>query len=151
MPKTIISDTSCLILLRNIGELSILEKLYGEVIITSFIAEEYKHSLSSWMKVMDPKNIDYQNELEKTIDTGEASAIALAIELSDCKLIVDDGKARKKAFELGLDFTGTIGVLKKAKEEGLIKELKPVFDKIILTNFHITQAHLNQILIEEGE
>jgi predicted nucleic acid-binding protein len=151
MHKTIVSDTSCLILLRNIDELNILEKLYGEVIITSIIEKEYKYSLPSWIKVIDPKNKDYQNELEKTIDKGEASAIALAIELSDCKLIVDDGKARKKAYELGLDFTGTIGVLRKAKEEGLIKELKPLFDKIVLTNFYITSVHLNQILKEEGE
>jgi predicted nucleic acid-binding protein len=151
MHKTIISDTSCLILLRNIGELEILKNLYGEVIITSIIEQEYKYSLPEWIKVMNPKNLDYQTELEKTIDKGEASAIALAVELSDCKLIVDDGKARKKATELGLDFTGTIGVLKLAKSAGLIKELRPVFDKIILTNFHIAQEHLNQILKDEGE
>ena len=34
MQKTIISDTSCLILLEKIGELDILNKLFGTIITT---------------------------------------------------------------------------------------------------------------------
>jgi predicted nucleic acid-binding protein len=41
MPKTIISDTSCFILLSKIGELDLLQKLYGEIFTTSVIAEEF--------------------------------------------------------------------------------------------------------------
>lgn len=34
MPKTIISDTSCLIVLTNIGELDLLHKVYGSIVTT---------------------------------------------------------------------------------------------------------------------
>lgn len=151
MPKTIISDASCLILLEKIGELNILEKLYGEVIITSIIADEYGLELQMWIKVIDPKNKVLQNQLMDSMDIGEASAIALAIELGHCKLILDDEKARRKVIEMGLDFTGTLGVLSAAKLKGIIPALKPIFDKIELTDFHFTQQLLQKILESVGE
>ena len=43
MPKTIISDTSCFIVLTNIGELELLHKLYGRIITTLDIATEQQH------------------------------------------------------------------------------------------------------------
>jgi predicted nucleic acid-binding protein len=151
LSATIVSDSSCLILLTNIGELDILEKLYGEIIITSIIALEYKLSLPSWIKIMDPKNIEYQNELVKTIDIGEASAIALAVELVNCELILDDKLARKMATRLGLIFTGTLGVLVEAKDVGLIPLLKPLFDKIEQTDFRYTKELLEATLKSVGE
>jgi predicted nucleic acid-binding protein len=41
MHKIIISDTSCFIILTNIGELGILEKLYGKITTTIEIATEF--------------------------------------------------------------------------------------------------------------
>lgn len=41
MPKTIISDTSCLIILNKIGELELLHRLYGHIATTLDIATEY--------------------------------------------------------------------------------------------------------------
>ncbi len=83
---TIVSDSSCLILLTKIGELDILKNLYKEIIITSIIAGEYKLSLPPWINVIDPKNVEYQNELLNTVDIGEASAIALAVEMKKLRI-----------------------------------------------------------------
>ena len=41
MPKTIISDTSCFIILTNIGELDLLQKVYGQIVTTLEVATEY--------------------------------------------------------------------------------------------------------------
>ncbi len=151
MQRTIISDTSCLILLDKIGELGILSELFGEVTITSEIAKEYKQPLPSWIKIMDPKNINYQTILLATVDIGEASAIALAIESEDCLLILDDLKARRLATDLGLHITGTIGILIDAKLSGIIPAIKPLIDKIRQTNFHITPELLKKITDATGE
>ena len=40
MPRIVISDTSTLILLDKIGELNLLQKVYGELVTTPEIAEE---------------------------------------------------------------------------------------------------------------
>lgn len=41
MPKTIISDTSCLIILANIDEPDVLQKLYKQIVTTADIAAEF--------------------------------------------------------------------------------------------------------------
>ena len=107
MQNAIISDTSCLILLDNINELNILQLLFGTVIITSEIKNEFKGSLPDWIVIKNPDDERQQKILENTIDKGEASAIALAIELGNALLILDDKKARNIAAERGNSFVAS--------------------------------------------
>jgi predicted nucleic acid-binding protein len=51
MPKTIISDTSCFIILTNIGELDLLHKVYGQIVTTIDIAIEYGEALPEWVEI----------------------------------------------------------------------------------------------------
>src|SRR5487761_1914780 len=102
MHRTIISDTSYLIPLDKIGELSILNKLFGNITTASEVAEEFGQPLSSWFEIKEPSDKNYQAIIEASVDKGEASGIALAIELDDCLLIIDDLKGRKFAHQLGL-------------------------------------------------
>src|ERR1035437_1346548 len=120
MHRTIISDTSCLILLTNIGELDLLHEVYGQIITTIDIANEYGEKLPNWIEIKEVKDKYRQRILEMQIDKGESSAITLALETSDCTLILDDYKARRMAEQLHLSYTGTIGVIIKAKLLGLI-------------------------------
>lgn len=151
MQKTIISDTSCLILLDKIGELQVLNKLFGNIIITAEIAKEFDLPLPDWFEVRSPENKTYQKILEASLDKGEASAIAFAIEQVDCLLIMDDLKGRKYAEQLGLKITGTLGVLVDAKVSGIIKSVKPVLEKIRTTNFRLTEELEKRTLQSAGE
>jgi predicted nucleic acid-binding protein len=138
MPKTIISDTSCFIVLKNIGELELLHKLYGQIITTPEIESEYGEVFPEWVEIKIPKDKYRQQLLEMQIDKGESSAIALALEIEDCTLILDDYKARKIAAQLGLTYTGTIGVIIKAKLKGIIPSVKPLLKKIKQTDFRLS-------------
>ncbi len=138
MQKVIISDTSCLILLDKIGELNLLNKIFGQITITQEIADEFRKELPNWFKIEHPVNKTYQKILEASLDKGEASAIAYAIEQSDCLLIIDDFKGRKYAEQLGIKITGTLGVIIDAKLSGHISSVKPLLDKIKKTDFRLT-------------
>jgi predicted nucleic acid-binding protein len=151
MQKTIIADSSCLILLDKIEELELLKKLFGKVIITSIIAEEFGTPLPEWISIKNAENKNYQNILELSVDRGEASAIALAVEQSDCLLILDDQKARRLAAELNLKYTGTIALLVEAKSKGYITSVRPIINKIRKTNFHLTPELEKKILKSAGE
>ena len=151
MPKAIIADTACLILLDKIHELNILEKLFDEVIVTSVIAEEFGQPLPEWIRISNPDNLNYQTILSATVDKGEASALALAVELKDSLLIIDDSKARKLALQLGLKFTGTLGVIVDAKLSGHIGSIKPIIEKIKATNFRLTPDLEKGIFEKAGE
>ena len=151
MPKTIISDTSCIILLDKIGELDILRKLFGTIITTSEVAEEFGQPLPSWFQIRQPKDKNYQLLIESFVDEGEASAIALALESGNGLLIIDDRKGRKLARQLGLSIIGTIGIIVDAKLAGIIPSVKPVLVKIRTTNFRITETLELLILRKAGE
>jgi predicted nucleic acid-binding protein len=137
MQKVIISDTSCLILLDKIGELRLLNRLYGQITITPEIALEFKSELPDWFSIQEPANKKYQKILEASLDKGEASAIALAVEQTDCLLIIDDYKGRKYAEQLGIKITGTLGVVINAKLSGHIESVKPLLERIKMTNFRL--------------
>lgn len=151
MPKTIISDTSCFIILTNIGELNILQKVYGKIITTPDIAEEYSQPLPEWVEIVTVKDKYRQQLLEMQIDKGESSAIALALETPGCTIILDDYKARVVAKQLGINITGTIGVIIKAKLKGIIPSIKPILEKIKQTNFHLSKEIELQALKEAIE
>ena len=145
--KLIISDTSCFIVLSNIGELELLRLLYKKVVTTTEIAAEFSENLPNWVEVVSISDKAKQELLEMQVDKGEASAIALALESENSLLIIDDYKARKLAHNLKLNHTGTIGVVIAAKQEGIISSIKPILKKIKETNFRISaDLELNALI-----
>ena len=151
MPKIIISDTSCFILLTNIGELELLHQVYNNIVTTSDIIAEYGEPLPGWVIIESVKAQQKQALLEMQVDKGEASAIALALEIPGSTVILDDYKARKIAERLNLNITGTLGVIVKAKVLGLIPSIKPFLSKIKKTNFRLSKEIEILALKEAGE
>jgi predicted nucleic acid-binding protein len=149
--KIVIADTSCFILLDKIGEISILNLVFDQIHTTPVIAEEFGKPLPPWIIITRPFNDNYQQLLELEVDKGEASAIALSLELENALLIIDDCKARKISEKLGLPYTGTFGVIIRAKQSGKIPSIKPILDKIRQTNFRFDEVVFSQILFEAGE
>jgi predicted nucleic acid-binding protein len=123
MPKVVISDTSTLILFHKINEFSLLQKVYGELITTPEIAEEFGEKLPDWIKIQSVSDKKYQYFLETQIDYGEASAIALATEYDDVLLLLDDLKARKLATQLNFKITGALGIIHKAKQMSIVDKV----------------------------
>ncbi|MGZ3756617.1 MAG: DUF3368 domain-containing protein [Mucilaginibacter sp.] len=142
--EVIIADTTCLILLDKIGELKLLEELFGQVFITPVIAKEFGSDLPDWVLIRNVRDTQFQLTLD--IDPGEASAIALAMESNHPLIILDDNKARKAARRLGLNFTGSLGVFLKAKREGFIPSVKSMLDKVQETNFRLSPEILQEVL-----
>jgi predicted nucleic acid-binding protein len=151
MPNIVISDTSCLILFQKINHLEILLKVYQTVITTPQIAAEFNETLPSWIKIVSVKDQKYLDFLSTQVDIGEASAIALAKELDDPLVILDEQKGRRLAKKLGLKVTGSLGVIHKAKELGVIAAIKPILDKIAETNFRISDKILAELLLLNNE
>ena len=136
MLKTIVSDTSCFIILANIGELDLLQKTFGEIITTKEVLQEFGEDLPNWVLVKSATDKYRQRILETQVDRGEASAIALALEFSKSMLILDDYKAR---------------VIIIAKKRGIINSIKPYLEKIRTTNFRISEEIERQAFKEAEE
>jgi len=143
----VIADTSCFILLDKIGELALLHKVFGSVTTTGDVAGEFQKDLPDWVKIENALNKEYQRTLQLEVDNGEASAIALAVEKQNALLVVDDNKARKLAARLNITYTGTLGVILKAKQRTVIPAIKPILSKIQNTNFRLSEKNYTDILL----
>jgi len=150
MPDIIISDTSCLIILKKINQLEILTKLYSKVWVTPEVLKEFGEELIG-IEVRGATDNNLIQAFSRMVDLGEASALALAVETKNSVLILDDKKARKLAETLGLATTGTLGVLLKAKQSGYIKSMKEILISLNATDFRISDRIVNEILKEAGE
>ena len=151
MPEIIIADTSCLIILNKIDQLIILKKLYSKIHVTKEVSIEFSETLPDWIEITEVSDLKYQNFLATLVDLGEASSIALAVEKENVLILLDDLKARKLAKKLNLKFTGTLGIIHKAKQKGVVKKVKPLIDKLIKTNFRISALVIDEFLKINGE
>jgi len=128
--QTVVVNATPVIALALINQLDLLRRLYGEALIPPAVRAEVlaggpgspgfvELQRAEWIRVtdlQDPRRADLLSDL----DRGEAEVIALAQELNATLVIVDERLARRHVRRLGLKLTGTLGVLLKAKERGLI-------------------------------
>lgn len=149
MNQIVIADASCLIVLQNIQRLNLLESLFGEIFITSVVEAEYGLSLPSWIKIEPVQDLTRQTLLEINLDKGEASSIALCLEKTDCLLVIDERKGRRIAKQLNLKIVGTLGIIIKAKENGLIGSLPDVLTELENVGFHLSK-NLKEKLLDEN-
>jgi len=159
MPR-VVSDTTPLISLLKISQLDLLQRLYGEILIPKAVFNEVeagkgKHFYTDflklpWIKVVGIANEEALNQFFD-LDAGEAEAIVLATELHADLILVDEKLGRWHAKHAGLKVSGTIGVLIKAKREGLIPGIKQMLDDLIARNVWIGEKLKTEILKQVGE
>jgi uncharacterized protein len=90
--------------------------------------------------------------LRQTLDQGESEAIALALEQQADLVLLDERDGRKMAKSLGLNITGVLGILLKAKQSGSLSLLKPALDDLTqIAGFRIAPTLMAQILAMDGQ
>jgi predicted nucleic acid-binding protein len=164
--RWVITDSSVLIHLTKIGQLDLLRRLFGEIVITPSIwrevvergdlrvgvSEVSQARTSGWIKVVAPTNDALLLLLKRELDDGESEAIALAVEKRADLVLLDEGEARRIADLYGLAKTGVIGILIRAKREGHIASLKGELLKLrTLGGFWIDESLYHIALAVCGE
>ena len=156
--KVVVSDTSTVSNLLLIGKLSLLRDIYSQIIIPPAVfneitaLKELGHSIrefheSSWIELSVPETGRINHLLHYQLDRGEMEAIALCQTIQADLLIIDEKHGREVARELGITTTGLLGTLIKAKEKGLIAEVRSIMDELSeKTGFWINPALYREIL-----
>jgi len=160
---TIISNASPLIALVRIGQLDLLRQLYSEIIIPEAVWREVvvegadqpgaeAVSSASWIVRRTVTNRALVHGLQQELDAGEAEAIALAVEMNDALLLMDERLGRDTARHFGIRYTGVVGVLIEAKHQGFVRAIQPHLDALRdLAGFRVSEALYQRILQDEGE
>jgi predicted nucleic acid-binding protein len=146
-----VANSSCLIALGGVGQLEVLEKLYGAILVPEAVANECGPQLPTWIQARQVQSLAQVRSLRIELGAGEAEAIALAMEMSAERIILDDKKARRIARQLGLPVTGTLAVLVRAKQGGIIPSVSTVIGALLSVNFHLSKDLIDETLRSAGE
>ncbi len=144
------TNSTCLVGLERIGRLDILPQVFP-VIFTPPAVQMEVGITADWLTVQAVQDSTAIAVLRTQVDIGEAEAIALALELEEVVIILDDRKARRLAEQLGLRVTGTIGMLLRAKHQGVVTEVKPLVMALEQVGFRLTEALIKGVLRLAGE
>lgn len=159
----IVSNTSPITNLSALGELDLLQEIFGEISIPEAVfheivqegednpgAEEIERA--SWIDTESVEDTNLVIALNNTVDIGEAEAIALAVENGADLLLLDDRIARRTADQYDLQFIGLLGVLLLAKRKNIIETVRPFLMRLREeAGFWISDTLVNRILQEADE
>ena len=156
----VVSNTTPLISLLKLDRLDLLQSLYGQINIPEAVYKEIEAGKSKgfyqdlsqidWINIIQIKNelaVKYFIDL----DAGEAEAIVLATELSADLIVLDEKLGRLHAKHADLKVTRTLGILTKAKIQGLVPELKPLLNELIEKGIWISERLKAEVLFKVEE
>lgn len=159
----VVSNTTPLIGLAVIQRFDLLRQLFGELYIAQAVYDEAvvagreaggakrEVSIATWIHTMSVDDRLAVEVLLDELDIGEAETIILARELDADWVLMDERKGRRKLAQLGIPKIGTVGILLKAKQLGLLLAVRPELEKLRLQGFTLSQTVVEIILQQAGE
>lgn len=159
----LVADSGPLIALARLDLLAVPARLFGELLVTATVWREVTHepraadhaALSAaaqgglLMLVDDPMHIPAELAAAQ-LDDGERSALALAL-LREAVVLVDERRGRACAAALGLPVLGTLGLLIRAREQGLIGRVRPLTDALLASGYFLARPLVARALASIGE
>jgi len=159
MPE-VVSNTTPLQYLHQAGVLDVLPRLYERLVVPAAVADEIRVGREAGVDLPDLPSIDWIEirsvepspwPVARDIHRGEAEVLALAGLSAGTLMILDDLAARRHARLLNLKFTGTLGVLLRAKRESLIPQVASILDRIEKCGFRLARNTRREVLDLAGE
>jgi predicted nucleic acid-binding protein len=155
-----VSNTSPLQYLHQVELLRLLPRLYDRILVPEPVVAELDEGRArgaslpevgdlTWATIVDPPAPELSN-LAPDLGPGERSVLAVAA-TRRLLAILDDGLARRHARLLGVTFTGTLGVLIRAKREGHITAIGPVLDRLEELRFRLDPGTRASVMHLAGE
>jgi predicted nucleic acid-binding protein len=159
----LVADSGPLIALARLGLLSLPAQLFREALVTATVWDEVSRgphaaelqALNTAVQaghlsvVSDPTDVFLQMT-EPRIDAGERSAIALALSVG-AAVLVDEKRGRAVAEGLGLHVLGTLGLLVRARDAGIVDRVRPLAEALLQGGYHLALPLVEHTLAAIGE
>lgn len=138
----VVSNTTPLIGLASIQRFDLLRRIFGEVHIAQAVYSEtviMGHTIggakqevatATWIRIVSIKDRLAVEVLLDEMDLGEAETIVLAREMAADWVLMDEKKGRRKLTQLGVPKIGTLGILLKAKQIGVLSDIRSDVERL---------------------
>jgi len=156
----VVADTSPINYLVLLAQTALLPALYTRVMLPPAVVTELQDleapeevrawvaDLPVWCAVRRPTPRG-GTETFGHLGAGEREAILLAHELQADVLLIDEEDGRQAARSYGLTVTGTLGVLERAAERGLL-ELPRTLAQLLTTSFRVRDELIQGMLARDA-
>lgn len=151
----VISNTTPILSLLKVDRLILLKELYGKITIPKAVFTEiekgrekpYYQDLSQldWVDIQEIKNPDSKVFIID-LDEGEAEVIILAKEQNADLVIMDEIMGRRYAKQFEFNLTGTLGILLKSKEKGLINSVEKLLTELMEKGTWLSPKLISKVL-----
>ena len=148
---TAVFDASPLIIFQQIGYFDLLRRLFLQIVVPPAVVREVAPSLGRLPPWIDERTVLSVSKLPGSLDDGERAAIALAMEITADVVVLDDLPGRRVAAGLGMTVIGSLGLLIRAREQGLIEVVRPVMDQRVTNGLFVSKQLYREILMAAGE
>ncbi|MEW6752595.1 MAG: DUF3368 domain-containing protein [Candidatus Latescibacterota bacterium] len=103
-----------------------------------------------WLQVRSLSSpVPSLNVLE--LDPDEAAAIHLGLDLQPTAVAIDEWKGRRAALAVGLRVTGSLGLVAKARQQGLVPAVRPLVERAAAAGIRYHAEVVRRVLQEIGE
>jgi len=144
-----VTNTSPLQYLHQIGMLPLLPRLAPRILVPPAVVEELEAGTARgidlprlaelpWIEQRPPSSASVL-PLVTDLGPGETQVLALCLELGDATALLDDGLARRVALALDIRVRGTLGVLIDAKRAGLVSSVSELLDRLDALRFRVAR------------
>jgi len=157
----VISDTSPLQYLHQLGLLHLLPALAGRIVVPASVERELLTGRELGVNLPDLRILDWVEIRHPTsrpalplindLGPGETETLMLALESTNAVALLDDALARRVAEILKVQFTGTLGLLLDAKKAELVTSVRPLLDQLQVLRFRLSPQARSTILRLAGE
>jgi uncharacterized protein len=151
----VVSDTSPVTALLQVGEGELLRVLFGRVLVPPAVRDEllrFHPSLPDYVETREIHDRQSADELGKDLDRGEAEAIVLAAECHADYVLMDEKRGRSVAEARGHKVVGLLGVLLMGKKAGKVALLRPILAELeSKAGFFVSEAVKQIVLTAAGE
>lgn len=154
----VLANSTPLIYLSKMGELSLLKSLFAEIIVANKVFEEVvvqgagrpgsdEVQKADWIKTKTVTDQVAVSKLQhdELLGAGEAETLILAQELKADLTLIDDRKARRVAARMKVKRIGTLAMILMAYRKGLIQDLSSILKKAQQKAFRINQRIFDRL------
>lgn len=163
--RLLVADSGPLIALGRLGLLGTPAQMFSEVLVTRTVWGEVvggraraEHDAlhdarrRAWLIVVDDPEAIPPPFTGALLDEGERTALALSLASGpDCDVLIDERRGRAAAEQAGLHVLGTLGLLVRARQLGLIGPVRPLADRLLSSGYHLGRTLVDESLASLGE